>query len=975
MTAAAGAPAGIGPEGDRPSASASSDSRLARIEALFNECVGLPEAQRGKLLAARCGEDAALRDDVLDLLGHDARPDSTGLSPILPRPTGETSGAGVESPDASRAAAGVRPALPYSIGPYRLVEKLGEGGFGEVFAAEQSEPVRRRVALKILKPGMDSRAVLSRFEAERHALALMDHPSVAKVLDAGATDEGRPYFVMELVGGESIDAFCDRGEVSLRDQLALFIAVCRAVEHAHQKGVIHRDLKPSNILVAAADGKPLLKVIDFGIAKAAAEVLAGETLHTRAGEFLGTPEYMSPEHAETGGADVDTRADVYSLGAILYRILTGRLPFESERLRGAGIAQIQRVLREEEPPRPSVAARERERGSTVHSRELSGDLDWIIGRAMEKDRARRYSSAAALADDIERHLRDEPVLAGPPSTLYRVGKLARRHRALVAGAAAVVATLVVGIAATTTQAMRARRAEQESRRAEQEAKSQAQVAKAVNAFLTEMLGEANPELNPRGAEVTVREMVDRAALLLDSEAVESPRVSAALHHALATTYMGLARFDEAEPHLRRAIETRRAETGDRSDETIESRLALAELDTRRGRYAAAESAFEAIGAVIETRPGASAEMSVRYQRLRGANLTNLGRHTEADSLLARVVAIQRETDGGGGELAGSLTDRARLLQELGRLDEAEAAAREAVAIRRHLHKGDHADVALALGVLASVVVDKGNLAEAERLRREELEITRRVLGPSHVSTAMALGNLGNTIQKAGRWSEAEALQREALALLLPLLGDNHPEVAQAKDNLAVPLQDQGKYEEALALRRSVLETARGLYGRAHLDSARPLNNLGALYRLMGRHKEAQSAFEEARAVFRELLGEEHALVVIATNNLGKAFLDQGRAAEAETTFTAALAVADRVFPDGHPNRAVFHANRGRALAAIGRRDEAERELLGAHATLSGSLGGQHPRTREVAQDLAWLYENWGRRDAAVQWQRAAKPAG
>ncbi|MFN0150052.1 MAG: tetratricopeptide repeat protein [bacterium] len=967
MTAERGGSPG-GAAGDPARGGSSSDSRLARIEAIFHECAALPEAERVVRLAALCGEDVALRGEILELLVHDARPASGILTPIVPHPAGDTGAAGDDSPRAHTVAAGdgARGALPDTIGPYRFVEKLGEGGFGEVFAAEQSEPVRRRVAIKILKPGMDSRAVLARFEAERHALALMDHPSVAKVLDAGATNEGRPYFVMELVSGESITEFCDRAAPSLRERLELFIAVCRAVEHAHQKGVIHRDLKPSNILVTTADGKPLPKVIDFGIAKATAAALAGETLHTRAGEFLGTPEFMSPEHAQSGGADVDTRADVYSLGAILYRLLTGRLPFASETLRGAGIAQIQKVLREEEPPRPSAAARAGERAPTAIARELAGDLDWIIGRAMEKDRARRYSSPAAFADDIERHLRDEPVLAGPPSTLYRVGKLARRHRALVAGAAAVVAALLVGIAATTMQAARARRSEQEAR-------SQAQIATAVNAFLTAMLREANPEFNPRSAEVTVREMVDRAARLVDADAVASPRVSAAIHHALATTYIGLALFDEAEPHLRRAVETRRAETGERSDETLESRLALAELELRRRRYAAAESAFAAIGAEIEARHGAPAELKAQYQRLRGETLTNLGRHAEAESLLAVAVAVQRAAGPHGAELAALQAERARLLVDIGRLDDAEAAAREAVALQRRLHEGDDAHVASALGVLAIAVAAKGDLAEEERLEREVLEMQRRILGPSHLSIAVALGNLGDTMQKAGRLAEAESLQREGLALLIPVLGDDNAEVAVAKDLLAISLQDQGKHEEALAVRREVLDTLRRLFGPKHLDSARALNNLGALYRRMGRHDDAVRAFEEARAVTRELLGDEHPLVVIATNNIGKSLLDQGRAAEAETTFSSALAVADRAFPEGHPNRAVLRSNYGRALAAIGRRDEAESELLSAHAALSASLGAQHPRTRDVAQTLADLYAAWRRPDDAARWRRAAEP--
>ena len=376
---------------------------------------------------------------------------------------------------------------PERIGPYRLLRVLGEGGMGVVYLAEQAEPLRRQVAIKVIKPGMDTRAVIARFEAERQALALMDHPSIARVYDAGSTDDGRPFFVMEYVVGLPLTAYCDRYRLSTRDRIALFIHVCDAVQHAHQKGVIHRDLKPSNVLVVVIDGRPVPKIIDFGIAKATAQQLTERTLFTEVGVLVGTPEYMSPEQADATGIDVDTTTDVYSLGVLLYEVLTGALPFENARVRRAGHDEIRRIIREEEPLRPStrfttlgalageIAMR---RQTTVGGlrRELQGDLDWITLKTLEKDRRRRYASASELAGDLARHLEHEPVAARPPGVIYRLGKLARKHRALAAGAAAVLVALCAGLAATTAMFVRAERAQAVAQRQEQEVARQAYTA-------------------------------------------------------------------------------------------------------------------------------------------------------------------------------------------------------------------------------------------------------------------------------------------------------------------------------------------------------------------------------------------------------------------------------------------------------------------------------------------------------------------
>jgi eukaryotic-like serine/threonine-protein kinase len=432
------------------------------VETIFAVAAQKPPAERPAYLAEACGEDAILRAKVERLLkAHDA---AGGFL------EGRADGS------ATQAYTPIAERVGTKIGPYKLMEQIGEGGFGLVFVAEQQEPVRRKVALKIIKPGMDSAQVIARFEAERQALALMDHPNIARVLDAGTTNgepggvsPGRPYFVMELVRGIPITDYCDKNQLSPPERLELFISVCQAIQHAHQKGIIHRDVKPSNVLVTSHDGKPVAKVIDFGVAKAIHQHLTERTIYTNFAQMIGTPLYMSPEQAEMSGLDIDTRSDIYSLGVLLYELLTGTTPLEKKRLREAAYDEIRRLIREEEPPKPStrlsssdsialVAAQRRMEPAKL-SKLVRGDLDWITMKALEKDRTRRYETANGLARDIQRYLSDEPVEASPPSATYRLRKLARKHRTALTTAAAFAGLLVAGAALATWQAVRATHAE------------------------------------------------------------------------------------------------------------------------------------------------------------------------------------------------------------------------------------------------------------------------------------------------------------------------------------------------------------------------------------------------------------------------------------------------------------------------------------------------------------------------------------
>ena len=478
-----------------------------------------------------------------------------------------------------------------SIGPYRLVQMLAVGGMGEVWRAEQTEPFHRTVALKLIKAGMDTRAVVARFESERQALALMEHPNIAKVFDAGTTPVGRPYFVMEYVPGLAITDYCDKHKLTIKERLALFMQVCEGVQHAHQKGVIHRDLKPSNVLVEELDSKAVPKIIDFGLAKAMGQRLTEMTMFTEVGGMVGTPDYMSPEQADRNERNIDTRTDVYSLGVILYELLVGALPFGSQELRAAGVEAMLQKVRQEEPLRPSTKLRtlgQSSKDSAVKRREepeslqrhLRGELDWITMKALDKERTRRYGSPAELAADIERHLHDQPVLAGPPSASYRASKFVRRHRFGVGVAAAALLLLVTF---AITMALQARRIAKERDRANREAET----SKRVSEFMTNMFKVSDPG-QARGNSVTAREILDKASKEIRAGLSTDPEVQAQMMHVMGGVYDNLGLYPQAQSLFTDAVETRRHVLGAENRKTLQSMSRLSGVLREQGNYAQAE---------------------------------------------------------------------------------------------------------------------------------------------------------------------------------------------------------------------------------------------------------------------------------------------------------------------------------------------------------------------------------------------------
>ncbi len=663
------------------------------------------------------------------------------------------------------------------IGPYKLLEQIGEGGFGVVFMAEQEKPLRRKVALKVLKPGMDTRQVVARFEAERQALALMDHTNIAKIHDAGTTYSGRPYFVMELVRGVPITDFCDQRRLTPRERLELFVLVCQAIQHAHQKGIIHRDLKPSNVLVTLHDTVAVPKVIDFGIAKATGQKLTERTLFTQFAQMVGTPLYMSPEQAELNGLDVDTRSDVYALGVLLYELLTGTTPFESETLKKVGYDEMRRIIREEEPPTPSqrLSTLEAKACSTVSERRrvderrlgqiLLGELDWIVMKALEKDRNRRYESASAFAADVQRYLDDEAVEACPPSVGYRLRKYWRRNQRALVMAGLFAAVLMAATVVSVWQAVRARDAERT-------AATEADIARAVNSFLQEdLLGQAAsaPEASQEfgsNSNLTVREALSRASARIGQRFQDQPLVEAAIRTTIGAAFASLDEFQLAAPHLERAVALRQTHLGPNHPDTRSSMHHLVDVYEGMGRFS------DAIGLqqqILEHRIAVLGpdhpETLAQTSRLAVIH-RSAGQWGTSVPLLERVLEKQRTIC--GPRHPNTLRTMHALAMNYTYVD------RFADSISLHAKILELRDAAndpeqrvsrFFLMTFAVACEGAGKFDQADGLLREMLHQDRKrddSLG--QIITASSLGWLSRNLILQQRYGEAEPLLREGLAI-------------------------------------------------------------------------------------------------------------------------------------------------------------------------------------------------------------------
>jgi serine/threonine protein kinase/tetratricopeptide (TPR) repeat protein len=770
-----------------------------------------PEAREGWLSALRADEPA-LHAELASLLSAD-------------REEGMVVTGGLAGPLAELAPGSAPTSLPERIGPYRIVEVLGEGGMGVVYRAEQETPIRREVALKLVRAGLDTERVVARFDAERQALALMDHPGIARVLDAGADARGRPYFVMELVRGTPLTRWCDEHGLGVDARLDLFLRVCAAVQHAHQRGLIHRDLKPANILVTRRDQLPEPRVIDFGIAKAIAEPQGERLALTQEGQFLGTPEYMSPEQAGAPGAPVDVRTDVYSLGVILFELLTGSRP------RAAAASGNPAPARETESERPSTRVTRLAPTSTLASasggldrlrRRLSGDLDTIVLMALRAEPDRRYGSVEALALDLRRHRDGLPVSARPDTARYRAGKFVGRHAVGVALALAGAVALAAVAAVSTVQSARvaverdrALAAEQTAAGEARRARLEAATANRVTKLLTGLF-EASDPAQAKGADPTAREILRRGEEKVTSDLRDEPEVQARLLSVIGQVHANLGDLPRAREFLERAIALQRPLHSEPDAEMAET--------------------LDVLGVV-------------RHDQ---------GDLAEAEDLARQALEARRRLFGErSSEVAQSLNAVAVDVGAQGRLAEAEPLFREALGILRETRGPDDPEVAWAINTLGQTVYRRGDRAAAVPLFREALDIQRRKLGTVHPDTAASLNNLGGAQMELGDLAGAEATFREALSVYLQLYGENHAGVARARGNLGTALRRTGQLAEAEALQRQALEGFRRLLGPRHAHVGRALSGLASTLAAAGRTREAEPLAVQALSIMRESLGAGH----------------------------------------------------------------------------------------------------------------------
>jgi len=946
-------------------------SPWGRIEALFDEAAALPAGERAAFLSGTCGEDLAMRREVESLLAADEK-----AAGFLGRPA-----VAVASPPPPLTLVGRR------IGHYRVEAKLGEGGMSTVYLAVRADDAyQQKVALKVLGCGTDRADLSARFRAERQILASLDHPGIARLLDGGTTDDGRPYLIMEHIEGAPLDQYCDALRLGIEARVDLFRQVCAAVQYAHQNLVVHRDIKPSNIMIDAA-GVP--RLLDFGIAKLLEGAgMPGTIEATVTGQRLMTPQYASPEQVE-GGA-ITTATDVYSLGVLLYVLLTGHLPY---RLPGTSSDALQRAVVEQDPERPSTAVGRATRAGTPapsqriagegptqealsearglrpgqHRRKLRGDLDNIVLMALRKEPGRRYASVGLLSEDLRRYRAHLPVTAQPDTLGYRARKFVSRHKAGV-GAAAVALAMILGLAATmTVQAVRLARQRDEIR-------AERDKAVKLTHFLEQVFAGSDPS-EARGETLTAREILDKGAGRAIGELADQPETQASLALVIGRVYQSLGLRDRALPLLQQSLALRQRLHGKSDLGVAESLLALAALDQERSEYATAEAGQRQALAIL--RGSLTSEDPRIGDALNDLSATLIARakYPEAESVLRDALAIHRKAHGNAHEtVAGDLSNLGSVLRKMGKFPEAEASHREALATGRRVFGPVHPKLARQVNNLAVVLKDEGRLEEAETLAREALGITHKLYGAEHPDIALQLSNLGSILLSRGDYEGAIGTARQGLEMRRKLFGPDHEQVAMSLSNLGDALEQGGNpsaarplYEEALRIQRKVL-------GPEHPRYAVVLTHLADLSLAEGDLARAESLAREAMEIRRKVLGPDHADFGVSLMTLGSIRLAVKPGEEAEGLLRGGLAVLTKALPAGHWRIAEAESRLGAGLAERGKAVEAEPLLVGGYEGLARGRGANGGITVAALKRLVAFYEAQGNAAAAASY-RARLPQG
>ncbi|MFZ2023612.1 MAG: serine/threonine-protein kinase [Terracidiphilus sp.] len=869
-----------------------------RVKELFDAALEREPAERDQFLSLACGADESLRAEVDSLLSAYARSDGLSHPAIL-----------IESPKEAQA-------LQF-IGSYLLIRKLGEGGMGQVWLAEQTDPLRRQVALKLIRAGLYDDTLLARFLAERQSLALMEHPAIAKVFDAGATSEGQPYLVMEYVPGDPITKYCDQHKLNIRERLELFIKACEGVQHAHQKAIIHRDLKPANILVVDVDGRPAPRIIDFGLARAIEPQSSAPEAQNRAEVLVGTPGYMSPEQA--GTADVDTRADVYSLGVVLYELLTGQQPFDAAAWRDMPITQTLQRIQQQVTVRPSVRAAEDSPATAAAAerrrckprelvRQLSGDLDLIATKVLEKDRQRRYGAPSELAADIRRYLRHYPVDAHAPSKGYQFRKYARRHRVGVA-MTALLSLLLTGFAALQT--FQLRRIARERDRANR-----------IADFATGMFRVSDPSV-ARGNTVTAREILDKASKDIDMGLAKDPEMQAQLMYTMGKTYQGLGLYRQSEALFRKALETQQRVLGPNSREAAKTLNDLGSSLMWDGQFAEAEKTHRQALEILERTLGPRTVDAAKAMNNLASALVREGRYSEAAQLYRQSLDIEEKLLGphDPGPLS-AMSNLGVVEYYQGHFAEAEKLDRETIERRRQILGPDHPETLKTLNNLATLLNQEGKFGEAEKVNREVLDARSRILGPDHPDTLRSVSNLAEVLGLEGKFQEAEALDRAVLDARRSVLGPQNVSTLEAISALAAVLSDEGKPGDAEQLERQSVDGLRRMVGLDNPSTISGTISLAAFEEQNGRYREAETSDRGVLDEARRVLGADNLDTRIAMNTMALALAHEGHFVEAEALAKQAIEVENGARLRQHESYTYSTYYLGCIAALRGRRGEA-----------------------------------------------------